>query len=225
MENESGMPKRITKAAEINIRMMLSSVEFDAGSLEKIKNLKKPVIFALTHLSDWDITAFIFALGNKTDIKAKIVQASSHNWKDDPLGAVRTAVAGSDNFLTISYGSGKDKGIGQFRRDDYVPMVSAIENGYSIIIAAYHDRKEVGFNQKGVTLPKKGGGGMVYLAKKSGAPIVPVAVNMGPKWRDRAVITVGQEIYINENEGLRIGSDRVMSALAEMLPEEKQGLW
>ena len=221
-----GLPKRLTKMAELSVTMMLGDVRFDPESLERVKGLEEPVIFTVTHLSDWDITALVIALGKEANIRAKIVQASSHySWRDSPLEALGTALAGSDNFLTISHGSGKDKERGLFRRDDYKPMVEAMNEGYSMIMAAYHDREQVGFNQRKATLPEKGGGGVIYLARITGRPVIPVVVNMEQKWRGKAVIKVGKEIIIGENEILRDGSDKMMVALAEMLPKSKKGHW
>ncbi len=221
-----GLPRKLVNVTEWNLKLVLSDVRFESESLEKLKKLGGSVIFSVTHLSDWDITAFVNALGKETDIRAIVVQASSHyNWRDKPLGVIGTALAGPDNFLPVSYGSGKDKDVGLFRRNDYEPMKVAIEQGYSIIMAASHNREHASFNQRKSTLPEEGGGAAVYLARITGRPIVPVAVNMEGRWRGRAVIRVGEEMFIDKKEKLRDGSNRMMRALAEMLPESKRGRW
>lgn len=79
--------------------------------------------------------------------------------------------------------------------------------------------------------------GAAFLAIKSGAPIVPVAMTGTEngnvyghmrRWRRAPVtLTVGEPFHLEEYEDrhttLQKGTERVMRSLAELLPEEYQG--
>jgi len=78
--------------------------------------------------------------------------------------------------------------------------------------------------------------GAAFLAMKSGAPIVPIAMTgtqneyiYNRKWYRRARVTlaIGQPFHLKPNADrqvmLREGTDQIMAALARLLPESYQG--
>ncbi len=86
-----------------------------------------------------------------------------------------------------------------------------------------------------------GSGGAAFLALKSGVPIVPV-VFIGSEnehvyghlrrfHRVPLQMRVGKPFYLESEEGMRIsqavegGTDRIMRALAKLLPQEKRGVY
>ena len=83
---------------------------------------------------------------------------------------------------------------------------------------------------------EEGTEGAAFLAMKSGAPIVPVAMTgtendyiYNRKWfqRVRVTLTIGQPFHLSPNADrqvmLREGTDQIMAALARLLPESYQG--
>jgi 1-acyl-sn-glycerol-3-phosphate acyltransferase len=83
---------------------------------------------------------------------------------------------------------------------------------------------------------EEGNEGAAFLAMKSGAPIVPVAMTgteneaiYNRKWwkRARVTLSVGKPFYLKEYEDrqrmLREGTQQIMQSLAELLPESYRG--
>lgn len=88
---------------------------------------------------------------------------------------------------------------------------------------------------------QKGKGGFAYLASRSGAPIIPVAIEGSPgypviryskRWRESPIeVKFGRPFVYQEKykragrEELRKLSDEAMYYLAAMLPEERRGYY
>lgn len=88
---------------------------------------------------------------------------------------------------------------------------------------------------------QRGKGGFAYLASRSGAPIIPVAIEGSPgypvirysrRWRESPIVVkFGRPIVFREEykragrEELRKLSDEAMYYLAAMLPEERRGYY
>jgi 1-acyl-sn-glycerol-3-phosphate acyltransferase len=84
---------------------------------------------------------------------------------------------------------------------------------------------------------EEGTEGAAFLAMKSGAAIVPVAMTGTEnenvyghmkKWkRAKVTLTVGKPFYLKENQDrqlmLKEGTEQIMESLAELLPEEYRG--
>ncbi len=197
--SSAGIPKRLARATELILGFTnnVEEIGFSPGSIELLESLPLPVILAPTHLSDWDITATIYALAKFTNINVKIVTASTHDsFRQNPAGKVGSLIAGPENFIPISY-TKKRTEMGLFNVDDFNEMRRATEEGNSIVIAAFHDRRCIGHNQFGVALPSKPGVGAAYLSLKTGLPIVPVAVNMEAN-KGRIFERPGIEISVGE---------------------------
>jgi 1-acyl-sn-glycerol-3-phosphate acyltransferase len=84
---------------------------------------------------------------------------------------------------------------------------------------------------------EEGTEGAAFLAMKSGAPIVPVAMTGTEnenvyghmkKWkRAKVTLTMGKPFHLKENQDrqlmLKEGTEQIMESLAELLPEEYRG--
>jgi 1-acyl-sn-glycerol-3-phosphate acyltransferase len=79
--------------------------------------------------------------------------------------------------------------------------------------------------------------GATFLALKSGAPVIPIAIsgaenaNVYGSWKKRrraqVAVTVGKPFYIREQadrrDSIRAGTRQIMETLARMLPPERRG--
>jgi len=84
---------------------------------------------------------------------------------------------------------------------------------------------------------EEGTEGAAFLAMKSGAPILPVAMtgtenenvygHMKKRKRARVTLKVGKPFYLKENQDrqrmLHDGTEQIMESLAELLPDEYRG--
>jgi 1-acyl-sn-glycerol-3-phosphate acyltransferase len=83
---------------------------------------------------------------------------------------------------------------------------------------------------------EEGTEGAAFLAMKTGAPIVPIAITgteneniYNRKWwrRARVTLSVGKPFYLKENQDrqsmLREGTMQIMESLASLLPESYVG--
>jgi len=110
-------------------------------------------------------------------------------------------------------------------------MLNVLQASETILIAPEGTRNES---------LQKGKEGVAYLAVKSSAPVVPVAVfgtkgfpSFSPKrWREEgATVRVGKPFWFRETpdrvglEDLRKMTDEAMYKLAELLPEELRGVY
>lgn len=110
-------------------------------------------------------------------------------------------------------------------------MLNVLQAGETILIAPEGTRNES---------LQKGKEGVAYLAVKSSAPVVPVAVygtkgfpSFSPqRWREEgATVRVGKPFWFRETsdrvglEHLRKMTDEAMYKLAELLPEELRGVY
>jgi 1-acyl-sn-glycerol-3-phosphate acyltransferase len=246
-------PARFRLAVETMLKASFSAIEVvGEENLKKLPPGAK-VIIATTHISDYDVIMPIAKLGKQFKIKA--VNASvQHSFLKDPLTYTAAHIAGIENTIPVDIQFAKHETAGRsyvpspFNPENFVPMRQALDEGDAIVMAAYTPPPV-----KDGMLGKKAGFGAVYLAEISGAYILPVAVNiksddpkMGTKKspfsaflnRPEAEMIIGEPIPPREHpveaqdltprtmrEALRDRSDALMYSLAELLPEEKRGVW
>lgn len=211
---------------------------------EKLDILPKdrPIIFAGTHFFNTDISTIVSIVGKKFPIK--IVQASTHESPIENFGGYLVNIlGGKKNFLSIKTKKIDKKEIGFFNLNDYEPIIDCLNKGTNLVMAAYYNDDPKYFYDScaykdGLTLPDKGGVGSIYVAKKTGALIVPMAAELNPNKFAKINIgnpldfkkienidisdTKNRTVFFNE---LRQGSALLMKSLAEMLPKEKRGMW
>ncbi|MBT3249890.1 MAG: hypothetical protein HN846_03980 [Candidatus Pacebacteria bacterium] len=252
-QEQQEFSKRIAALTDVSLLLTnnLKEIKFGPDDLEKLKKINFPVIFATTHLSDLDTTAFLNVLAKETKIMVSVAYESS---QESPLQnsvgwfnlSIAKLMVGKENFLPITSHQGK----GVLAPKDYESQAEIIKNGRSIVMAGYHSRKidkargirHIGHNQRGVTLPNKGGVGAVFLSILSGAPIVPVAIDIeSDKFRPGISVKIGElispkvssdfsnwEKMTSEEKRfaireLRHYSDMILKSQASMLPTEKRG--
>ena len=254
-ENRSGLGTRLTEAAHLSISRTNKELAIDSESLDRLRQLKTPVIFAVTHLSNWDTTAFIYCLGKNTNIEAVIAHDSTHNNWFRLVHKISLAIAGNDNFLPVTY---RKRSLKNFKRNpifnpnDYLTMGDRVtESQKSVIMAAYYDPEYCSADPNQV-LAEKGGLGVPFLAKITALPVLPVVSFTDPKenrsqlgaslTRPTMYIKVGEPIVLQEEavdynafqtaaerreflQALHGDSELLMHELAMLLPEEKRGRW
>ena len=140
--------------------------------LEQIDRIPpdRMVIVATSHLTDLDIPATISALGNVLDL-AVSDQSSHHKFSDEAAGYAAITLAGKKNFLPIDFqGSGAEKRPAVFNPDNFEPMVEAMHEGKSVLMAAHTP------SLRGQL--ERGGNGVPYLASLTHALILPVAIEL-----------------------------------------------
>ena len=85
---------------------------------------------------------------------------------------------------------------------------------------------------------EEGTEGAAFIALKSGAPVIPIAMTgtenekiYGRKWLERipVTLTVGKSFYVKEqadrHESIRAGTRQIMEEIARLLPKEYQGIY
>ncbi|MDP2598722.1 MAG: hypothetical protein Q8P49_02740 [Candidatus Liptonbacteria bacterium] len=143
---------------------------FGAEKLDKIPTDRK-IIFASSHISDYDMPITASAVAEK----AKLVftnMSSHHKFSEAPADNINMRIAGKENYLPIKFKKDTEGGSrGEFDPKDYVAMEEALAEGSALLIAAHNPTGEW-------RLPDNGGYAAVYAALRSGALVVPVAVNI-----------------------------------------------
>lgn len=143
-------------------------------NVEGLQNLQEippnqPVIFATSHLSDVDVPATANVLLHYRPIDIVVLQTGVMDLKQIPF----IYSAGRHNFHTIknTFNLRTHTPHTQFIPADFQPMQEAMNRGRDIVIAAHKPTR----NWK---LPIHGGIGAAYLAQITGAPVVPVVLNI-----------------------------------------------
>jgi len=156
------------------------SPEFAKTDIEGIENIEglpkdRPSIVVSTHRTEADIGLAIGAVGKH--LPMIVSDISTHSSPKGDLGDKSTYLGkklfGSDNFRPISYHWEGDKKIPDaFNPMDFDAMANAMqETGKSILMAAHNPKQS----------EPTPGYGAAYLALLTGAPIVPVSVEVSEK--------------------------------------------
>lgn len=252
------IPKKTSRRLMVALRLNLEPAIGNAGRLnisgqENLEEIPKdkPLVIVTTHISDIDVQAVTYALGNELPIKL-VNQSTQFDTKVAPQMALILKLAGQNNFIPVDFRQVAGQIRPFFNRENYRPMEEALKEGHVVIIAGHNP------SYNGI-LPDKGGYGAVYLAQLAGAVLLPVAVNLdGPppisgRWTDlirnlshrpRASVIIGKPLTdldkpisppINNSQShadfkesyrqLRKRSVQIMQSLAALLPKEKRGKW
>jgi len=226
-------------------KMFFSRIETAALENLKVIPAGKKIIFATTHISDFDVQLVGCVIGNVFDrIKLAAGDELIESWAK-PLNRLGGALAGKENLLAIhSVRNGKARR-NIFNPDDFVAIKNCLDAGFVIVIAAYYDQ------HKFWTLPPKGGIGAVYLNHiVSDAVVIPVAVDVLSKKplgmegknliltaliKPSVKVVIGKSIsfepicndgtFHSLKTGLKMQSHLLMVELAKLLPTEKRGKW
>lgn len=170
---------RLIKSIEL---MMLGQNAIREKNVEGFDNLEKlspneAVIIATSHSTGYDFPLIINALGKKLDFV--VADQSTHHEPDHEIASyLSQKIAGSNNFVPVSYSwHGDVKSPDPFNPKDAEPMVEALNNGRSVMVAA-HNPLIVEAN--GESRPPKTGYLAGYLASLSGHRVLPIGVDYEP---------------------------------------------
>lgn len=129
-----------------------------------------PIIAATSHATDADVPFSAYAIAS---IRNVIItnQSTHYRFSQDPLSYIALHIGGRKNFLPISYDPVvHQRPTPRFNINDFDPMAAAIHRGKDIVIAAHNTSVHNGLERHGY--------GAVYLANRTGAPIIPIGVQV-----------------------------------------------
>lgn len=170
-----GEPQPVRKTSEDLKKGMEKAVklfckEFSVDGKEQIKQVlqEKPnakFVLAASHFSNLDAPAAVVALADILDM-----QITAESVLFEGLAPQRALFkwAGKDNFVPLSYEKGKKGKHGVFDPDDFTGLAEGIEKGKTPWIAIHPFTKEEEMQTARI--------GSVYLAHKTGAMIIPAAL-------------------------------------------------
>ncbi|HSR89282.1 MAG TPA: hypothetical protein VLK22_02675 [Candidatus Udaeobacter sp.] len=144
---------------------------FQVEGKEEVKqelkeNPNAKFVIATSHFSNLDAPATVEALGDILDIQ---VTAESVHFKRTAAQNLLFKLAGKENFTPLSYEKGKGGNKhGVFNPADFAGLEEGIEKGKTPWIAVHPWTKEEEMRKAGI--------GAIYLAHKSGAMIIPAAL-------------------------------------------------
>ena len=176
-----GEPLELTTLAERAKTMVKTLFRVETTGLENLEEIppEKHVIFLTTHMSDYDVPIVIAALAEKFP-RMKVAEASTHeDYRQNLGGYLGRQIGGVENSFSVDFSGGEGDGNAVFNPDNFEQMKKSLEDGNTVVIAAYFDTKYQGQKWQ---LPEKGGNGGVYLgAITPDAVLVPVAVDIKSK--------------------------------------------
>jgi len=105
-------------------------------------------------------------------------------------------------------------------------MLGLVKNGYSIGIGVEGTRSRTGALQKGFN-------GAAFMIRKSGVPIIPAGMTNTNQIlkspRPKVTLTIGKPYHLppveRGNRDLDADTERIMCAIAALLPEEQHGYY
>lgn len=211
---ELTLPRRLFRSFGRGLAKLLTFL-FMKPDLRGMENFPKrgPALIVINHLGDADVILLAASIHTTIDGMGKI-ELSAH-WLVGPLFRAY-------GVIWVHRGKADRK------------AVRAVLDGLSqgrMIALAPEGRQSL---SRGL---EEGTGGAAFLAMKSGAPIVPVAMtgtengnvygHMRRLRRAPVTLTVGKPFQLEEYEDrqatLHEGTERIMGSLAELLPQEYQG--
>jgi 1-acyl-sn-glycerol-3-phosphate acyltransferase len=179
-----------------------------------VKNFPKrgPALVVINHLGDADAVLLSASIPKLIDGMGKI-ELNEEKWAGPVLRAY--------GVIWVHRGRPDRKAIRA--------ALDGLSQGRFIALAPEGRQSVVGGLEEGTE-------GAAFLAMKSGAPIVPVAMTgtenehiYGRKWwkRAKATLTVGKPFYLKEYEDrqfmIKQGTEQIMESLADLLPESYRG--
>ncbi|MBC7564692.1 hypothetical protein H7100_00455 [Candidatus Saccharibacteria bacterium] len=135
---------------------------------------EESVIIIVSHTTGFDIPLTVNALGARMDIA--ITEQSTHGKiAKEPFAYVGQKIAGSRNFLPISYSwRGEEKHADRFNPNDSVAMEKTLGFGRNVLVAVH---KPLTINPDGNVVSPHAGYLAAYLAGKSNHRVLPVGVS------------------------------------------------
>lgn len=179
---------RLRRAIDFLLAYPVSDISVTGLDEQRAELAKDSSIVLTSHRTGLDVPIAIKALGGMLDLV--VTDQSTHHHMSDVAGWVGMKVAGEENFIPVDYVHGpKVSNPGMFRPGDVEPAVNAMQEGKSVLVAAYNPLVR---GEKTATKP---GYGAAYLSLLTGAPILPVGIQYNRKHpldRTHANVVVGQ---------------------------------
>lgn len=236
-----GSSRRFMAALEAWRQLAVGNVTVEG--LEKLQDIPpdKPIVFAVSHISDLDVPLAACVLGKNFDLG--IADQSVHHspfGKEGEFGMwVGLMLAGKENFFPIDVVRSKGEKRSRFHPENFDGIASALEGGKAILFAAHNPSKSgEGLNRSGV--------GVAYLTTLTNVAVVPIAISFdAKKIKPNARVSVGslmefqpmesaaqiaregrggdKSVFRNFLDTLRDRSESIIREIAEMLPDEQKG--
>lgn len=174
-EREAGpVSKHEQQTSLYKLMGLIREATIQRPKVEGLHNLQEipedqPVIFAVSHLSDADVPAAAEALLHYRSLDIVILQTGVADLKQKPF----IYLAGRYNFHTVknTFNLRTQTPHTRFNQADFKEMKEAMQRGRDMMIAAHNPTRNW-------QLPDNPGIGAVYLAQITGAPIVPVVLDI-----------------------------------------------
>jgi 1-acyl-sn-glycerol-3-phosphate acyltransferase len=209
--------------ARLRASLALMSLVIGKPELKGLDNLGKiphdrELVIATTHLTYIDLPLAASALKDELDLAIAAMSVIHDVWKK-PAEWACLKLAGTHNFFPIDFRVDKDgKQVARpFNPDNFDPLLSAMSHGKSVIIAAHSPSHDGKFTRAGIGAP--------YLAARSGATILPVAVNVANRGSENKLSTVLRRpdatIAIGEPMSMSAGPD--VSEMSALFNRRRQG--
>ena len=167
---------------------------------------EESVIIAVSHTTGFDIPLAVNALGAHMDIA--ISEQSTHGkMTKEPFAYIGQKIAGSRNFLPISYSwHGEKKQADRFNPNDSVAMEKALGFGRNVLVAVH---KPLIINSGGNVVSPRAGYLAAYLAGKSNHRVLPVGVSYESASNTKydALVTIGGPIDLHGKADVAIIDD------------------
>lgn len=207
------LSRRVFRIFGRGLAKLLTFYMLDA-EISGVENFPKqgPAIIVINHLGDADAVLLAAAIPNTIDAMGKI-ELNEH-WLAGP-------VLRAYGVIWVHRGKPDRKAVRA--------ALDGLSQGRMIALAPEGRQSIQGGLEEGTE-------GAAFLAMKSGAPIVPVAmtgtenenVYNGKFWkRAKATLAIGKPFHLKKHDDrqamLREGTRQIMEALAELLPEDYQG--
>ncbi|MFA4930905.1 MAG: hypothetical protein WC570_03520 [Patescibacteria group bacterium] len=205
--------KKLRKLGDIFVEKFCSQFE-----VEGINNIKEEIeknpdakyIISSSHFSNLDAPAAVKAMGELLDMQ---ITAESLSFEGASPQKVLFYLGGKDNFIPLDYRRTKNGKTGVFNPSNFDPILERIDQNKTPWIAIHT------FNTEGQM--KKAKIGAVYTAQKSGAKIIPTALEfygasvslegilniakgLLKRSKGKAVFHIGQPIKLEPIENLDI---------------------
>ncbi len=176
-EQETG-PNRLVKSAEVMIKSLFRTEIVGAEKFKEIPEGKK-VIFATSHMTEYDVPIAIAVLGeNYKNKDLKVVDQDSHHkfFGGEKPVFLGLKIAGMKNFHSVDVKGIGNERISRFNPKNFNPIKESLDKGSPVVIASYLDVVHKGPSWE---LPDRIGNGAAYLAQiTEDAVVVLVAVDI-----------------------------------------------
>lgn len=197
----------VYRLALLGARALMSAVARVRADGLAVLDRPGPYILAVNHLSSWDVP-LIFS---RTPAHKRMVVLAADKWRRVlPIRWLFDAVG----CVWVKRG--------EVDRAALAAVLGHLERGRVVGIAPEGTRSRTGALQRGRN-------GAAWLARVSGAPVIPVGLwgveHIGVGRRPQVHVRTGEPISLPREAGNDEATDRIMRAIAALLPEAYRGVY